>query len=83
MFLGLAPDARRPAYGLPPMPQPAPPPPPPDAARTAEILADERVRAAQARVDAGVAGGRVRGEGEGGGAAAAVEAEKEPVAVAR
>jgi uncharacterized protein YbjT (DUF2867 family) len=82
MFLALVSDARRPAYGIPPMPQPAPPPPPPDAARTAEILADERVRAAQARVDAGVAGGRVRGAGEGGAAAAVEPAEeKEPVAV--
>jgi uncharacterized protein YbjT (DUF2867 family) len=84
MFLALVSDARRPAYGIPPMPQPAPPPPPPDAARTAEILADERVRAAQARVDAGVAGGRARGAGEGGAAAAAAaEPEKEPAAAAR
>lgn len=60
LFLGVVPDRYRAKAGLEPFPAPAPPPPPPSDNRKAEILADPRVQAAQARN----AGGRVRTEQE-------------------
>ena len=60
LFLGVVPDRYRAKIGLGPFPAPAPPPPPPSDDRKAEILADPRVKSAQARN----AGGRVRTEEE-------------------
>ncbi|KAK9814216.1 hypothetical protein WJX72_002437 [[Myrmecia] bisecta] len=60
LFLAAVPDSQRQRILLPPLPTPVPPPPPPSKERTAEILADERVKASQS---AG-RGGRVRGPEE-------------------
>ncbi|EIE22978.1 CIA30-domain-containing protein [Coccomyxa subellipsoidea C-169] len=60
LFLTAVQDRHRPRINLAPLPAPVPPPKPPTPERTAEILSDERVQAAQA---AG-RGGRVRSEEE-------------------
>ena len=60
LFLGIAADNVRTRVGVLPFPAPVPAPAPVSQERKEEILNDPRVKAAQPRVDAGKAGGRVR-----------------------
>ena len=60
LFLAIAGDDVRTRTGVLPFPAPVAPPAPVSEERKQEILSDERVQAAQPRVDAGKAGGRVR-----------------------
>lgn len=60
LFLAIADDNVRTRMGVLPFPAPVPAPAPVSQERKEEILADPRVQAAQPRVDAGKAGGRVR-----------------------
>ena len=60
LYLAIAGDDVRTRVGVLPFPAPVPAPAPVSQERKEEILSDPRVQAAQPRVDAGKAGGRVR-----------------------
>ncbi len=60
LYLAIAEDDVRTRVGVLPFPAPVPAPAPVSQERKEEILSDPRVQAAQPRVDAGKAGGRVR-----------------------
>lgn len=60
LYLAIAGDDVRTRVGVLPFPAPVPAPAPVSQERREEILSDPRVQAAQPRVDAGKAGGRVR-----------------------
>ena len=60
LYLSIAGDDVRTRVGVLPFPAPVPAPAPVSQERKEEILSDPRVQAAQPRVDAGKAGGRVR-----------------------